>query len=221
MRNFHENAINSPVACMYKCIMKYNLQHMLIEIVTSDYVNLDQTKSKVKKIVWELETTRWKCTMLLYPELHIYRECISGPQMHAWYKYLDNHPYMYSPVSSVMAVLHGGQPKGIQCNFQSKYCQLCTLRARESPAHVLFECPALQETRHSTWPRLLRTMPTAMSESIQAISNDEKVRQIISCYGGSYIPDWNEIYTSTAQMVQKMYITRHALYSSNAAIGSE
>ena len=91
---------------------------------------------------------------------------------------------------------------------------------RESPAHVLFECPALQVTRDDTWPRLLLSMPNAMAESIQSKTNYEKVIQLLSCYGGSYFPEWDNIYACTAQMVHLIYRKRHSMYSLDAIVSA-
>ena len=215
-----QNGIMSPVACMYKCVAKYSLHGILKDFVTHSNGDLKSAKLKVKRAVWEWETTRWKCTMLMYPELRLYRECISGPQMHSWYIYLDKNPSMYLSVTAVMSILLGGQPKGIQCNFECIYCRLCANYRKESPTHVLFECPALQETRDSTWPGLLRSMPNAMSESIQSKNNDEKAKLLLSCYGGSYIPEWNHVYANTAKMVHLMYKQRHSMYTSDAIVSA-
>ena len=120
---------------------------------------------------------------------------------------------MHVPVRAIMAILQGAQPKGLQCNFSNAPCHLCTLRCREDPAHVLFECPALQEARDSTLPGLLRAMPSAMAECFSAMSNADKVRQIVSCYGGKYTQEWNSVYFLTAIMVSKLYEKRHSMYT--------
>ena len=202
---------------VYKCIEKYRLHDILTDFVTNSNWDLKSAKLKVKKIVWEWETTRWKCTM--YPELRLSNECISQPKMHLWYKYPDKNPSMYLYVTVAMSILLGGQPKGIQCNFESDYCRLCANYMKESPTHVLFECPALQETRDSTWPGLLQSMPNAMSESMTSSNNEERTKQMLSCYGG-HIPEWNHIYSNTAKMVYLMYKQRHSIYTSNAIINT-
>ena len=76
--------------------------------------------------------------------------------MHPWWKYVDKQPHMKRYVSALMAVLMGGQPKGLQCNFDSIKCKICSSGARDSPAHILFECTALQETRSGVWTELSR-----------------------------------------------------------------
>ena len=106
----------------------------------------------------------------------------------------------------------GGQPLGLQCNFTSKMCKLCAYGYLDGPAHVLFECPALQDTRDETWSGLMQVMPNAMSISMNNSSSDEKINQFFSCYGGTYIHEWNEIYAKTAIMVHKMYHARNECY---------
>ena len=112
-----------------------------------------------------------------------------------------------------MAVLCGRAPKKMQCNFDSNICKLCPLRAIDSPGHVLFECPALQEARESTWPKLLSSMPPAMVESINEKNYEEKSTLIVSCYGGTYIPEWDNIYHDSIKMVHVMYKKRFERYA--------
>ena len=148
----------------------------------------------------------------MYPRLRDYFECISGPYIHAWWKYVDKHPSMNIYARALMAILMGGQPKGIQCNFNNNACKLCISGAIESPAHVLFACPALQATRNDTWTRLLRIMPAAMAESMRNSNDMEKVKQFYSCYGGNYIQEWDEVYANTVKMVYEMYSARYTSY---------
>ena len=67
------------------------------------------------------------------------------------------------------------------------------MRAMENPGHVLFECPALQVIRDNIWPKLLNTMPAAMVRNLNEMTSDQKSELILSCYGGSYLPEWNKI----------------------------
>ena len=203
----------SPVASMFKCILKYDLQNVLIDFVMNGGGHLPQTKVKIKKIVWEYEVKRWNSMKLMYPDLENYYNCVTRPCLNVWWKYVAKFPNMNIYVRSLMAVLMGGQPLGLQCNFNSKMCKLCTYGNLENPAHVLFACSALQDTRDNTWARLLQVMPDAMSIGIENCNNDEKINQIFTCYGGSYISEWNEIYAQTAKMVYKMYHARYESYT--------
>ena len=108
-----------------------------------------------------------------------------------------------------MAVLMGGQPAGFQCNFNSNMCKLCPPGKLKNPARVLFACSALLNMRDNAWARLLQVMPSAMSESMTNCNDDVKICQFFSCYGGSYVNEWNEIYAETAKLFYKMYYARH------------
>ena len=132
--------------------------------------------------------------------------------MNAWWRYVDKHPHMNLYVRTLMAVLMGGEPKGLQCNFISNVCKLCLTGTTENPAHVLFTCPALLDTRNNTWPRLLHAMSHAMAESMTNCTHLDKLGQMLSCYGGSYIEEWDAVYTQTVQMVHQMYSARYAAY---------
>ena len=98
-------------------------------------------------------------------------------------------------------------------SFCVKFCKLCSLRVKDDPTHVLFVCPALQETRDSSWADLLSAMPYAMAECFREMSNIDKVKQILSCYGATYILEWDHVYKKTALMVYKMYYKRNILYA--------
>ena len=202
----------SPVACMFRCVMKYELHTVLIEFIMNGGGNFNQTKVKIKKIVWDREVKRWKSMKFMYPQLDDYYKCLSGPRMNIWWKYVDKHPNMNSYVRTLMAVLMGGQPKGLQCNFVSNVCKLCTTGAMETPAHVMFACPALQDTRNNTWPRLLHAMPNAMAESMTNSTDIDRFGQMLSCYGGSYIDEWEGVYSQTVKMVHQMYRARYESY---------
>ena len=88
-------------------------------------------------------------------------------------------------------------------------CRMCTSGTSDSPAHVLFECTALQDARDRAWADLSRVMPNAMLQSVGNMNSNEKLKLMMSCYGGNYIPEWDELYGNTAKMVFKLYTARY------------
>ena len=50
----------------------------------------------------------------------------------------------------------------------------------------------------------------AMSESLTLFNNADRIKQMFSCYGGSYINDWDNIYEQTAKMLYHMYSARYS-----------
>ena len=46
-------------------------------------------------------------------------------------------------LTSLVLVLQGGQPQGMQCNFTSNACKMCDMATRDNTQYILFVCPAL------------------------------------------------------------------------------
>ena len=204
----------SPVGCMLKCILKYDLQTILIDFIMTRRDDINRVKIMVKKSIRNIELIQWRCKMFMYPNLKCYYECISGRYMHVWWKYVSKHPHMNRYVSTLMAVLMGGQPKGLQCNFNTSVCRLCSCGASDNPTHVLFECTAMQVTRDAAWTELSLKMPGAMLESIMNVNFNERVKIMMTCYGGGYVHEWDDVYEHTAKLFFKMYTARYDLYTS-------
>ena len=175
--------------------------------------DLRSVKHNVKNMIWELEIRRWKAGYHIYPELNMYYESTSGNKIHAWHKYLNNHPHMYVFVGAILSIMCGSQPIGLQTNFQSKLCKLCVENVRDSPAHILFQCPSLQNTRESLWAGLAGAMPSAMRSDIETKGIDERANIIITCFGGSFVPEWSSIYTHTVMFVYHLYKSRYYKYA--------
>jgi len=129
-----------------------SLRELLVWLFTK---SKNHAKTSVKKSIWANEIYRWKCMRFMYPNLSMYYKCITGPQIYSWWKYIDRHPNQNIYVRALMAILLGGQPKLLQCNFRCNSCKLCSSGSLEDTAHVLFVCPALQDARGSAWAELM------------------------------------------------------------------
>ena len=136
---------------MLICLLKYNLKHVLIDFIMGRVKDTDPIKARIKKIIRESEVKRWKITLFMYPALDDYHHCVHDHKLYIWWKYVDEFPNMYHYVSALMAVLMGGNPKTLQCNHSSIICRLCETSSLEIPAHFLFACPTLEDTRRRTW----------------------------------------------------------------------
>ena len=207
---------SSPVACMFRCVLKYELQNILINLIVHGNADASFSKPLVKQRVHDIELIQWQSKQFMYPNLGCFYDCIDRTCMHAWWVYVNNDPHMYRYVSAVIAILMGGQPKGLQCNFANWPCRLCSSGASDSPSHILFECTGLQESRHWAWAELSLAMPRAMLESMSVLDLNEKMKLVLNCYGGNYVNEWEKIYEYTAKMIYKLYSTRYERYQSLA-----
>ena len=97
-----------------------------------------------------------------------------------------------------MSILMGTQPKFMMCNFESIFCELCDIRAKDDSSHVLFECEGLKTIRETNWARVLLAMPNNMVNDVHNMTPGEKTVLLMSCYGGSFIPEWTNMYAQTA-----------------------
>ena len=114
---------------------------------------------------------------------------------------------------ALMAVMMGGQVRGIQCNLGVRMCGLCNDRCRENPEHVLFECQILESFRDRAWSQVLSCMPRGMVSSIGCYNNGEKLRFLLSglrCE--SVITEWQNIFEEVAIFVYAMYSHRKEKY---------
>ena len=151
---------DSPISSMLKVVTAYKRDEILREhLLRGDFGDFYRWKRLIKKIVWDNEITKWKLSCMLYSELDVYRNCVCHMGMHSWWQLARHKPNLTNLVSGVLAVLQGGQPRGMQCNFDSKACKLCDTAQRDNAQHVLFVCPGLDTVRFRAWDSVIRSMP--------------------------------------------------------------
>ena len=78
---------------------------------------------------------------MFYKDLDMYRLSVQNIEPHAWWSVLRMRPYLNKYVASVMAVLMGGQPSGLQCNLSKSACRICNTYEIENVTHILLRCP--------------------------------------------------------------------------------
>ena len=124
-----------------------------------------------------------------------------------WWQFVQSYPTYLKKAAAVVAVLMGGQPKGLQCNFNSDTCKLCTDHALDNPTHVLFDCKALEEDREVMSNLLLQSMPHAMSTSYVELSINRKLRFLLA---GA--PDFYDVMKAISSYVYFLYESRKSMY---------
>ena len=129
----------APLALLWWVTLAYKMDENLREhLFRGDFGDFYRWKRLIKKIVWDNEITKWKLSCMLYSELDVYRNCVCHIGMHPWWQLARHKPNLTNRVSGVLAVLQVGQPRGMQCNFDSKACKLCDTAPRDNAQHVLF-----------------------------------------------------------------------------------
>ena len=118
---------------------------------------------------------------------------------------------MFKKVSSVIAVLMGTQPSGLQRNHGSSCCGLCGTE-NENSIHILFECDKLNTFRTPMWNQVIESMPDGLKTEMNTRDNNEKAIVLLSGFGRSFIREWTQLYMASANFVHTVYYNRSQLY---------
>ena len=139
-----------------------------------------------KNVERKSEQVRWKASCLLYRELYVYGESVNGIKIHPWWILVAKKPSFMPIVSSVMALLMGEQPRGMQQNIGQARCRICQT-GPDKPYHVLFECKALDNKWSLILSCIVCCMPSGMTQDFQKMNNEHKASFLISCLQCSYV----------------------------------
>jgi len=137
---------------------------------------------------------------------------IKSISLHTWWNVVKLMPCLYFPVSSIIAVMSGEQPKFFQCNFKSNVCLLCDKRSNDNALHILFECEALDAVRKYHILYISFVMPYGMKQEFRCMSDERKLLFMLSCFNCGLCPEWIGIYKSIAKFVHDMYKRRKCLF---------
>ena len=170
-------------------------------------------------MIKEHDFYEWKSTCLLYASLNTYIDSVNTIRMHTWWIVNQKLPHLYKSISAVMAVLMGGQPSGLQRNFDRKLCQICCDRVEDNAIHVILSCNALTSLRDTLLRSLYDSMPNSMLTCYQIMSPSDKVAFLLSPLSCSFVQEWLIVYENIANMVFKLYSTRAILYDSETEPG--
>ena len=200
----------SPVEQMLNLVREYNIGYIIDQCIScGSFEDVERWKIIAKKVIWEKKIAMWRDTCVLYPELNVYTDCMKNIAMSMWWRVARASPRLQKQIAGIVAVMMGGQPRGIQCNLGVRICGLCNDRCRENPAHVFFECQILESFRDRAWSQVLSCMPRGMVNSIECYNNTEKMRFLLSwlkCEG--VITEWQSIFEEVVIFVYAMYYQR-------------
>ena len=125
-----------------------------------------------------------------------------------WWRFVQAYPTFLKKASCVVSVLMNGQPKYLQCNFNSDVCKLCIARCLDTPKHILFECDSLIETRELMYQSLIQSMPLPMFQDYNAYSMDRKLKFMLSGLSQDYF----NVMKCVANLVFALYTKRREMY---------
>ena len=204
----------SPTCSRLLYVTRFNLVDTLRQCMYSDNSpRYNYYKSLIKRVVTDMEFTRWTVTSLFFYELPLFNHCTKKIELCVWWRFVKNVPSSFRQVSSVVSVVSGRQPKSLQCNFNSKTCSMCMDYARDTAQHVLFECSALIDIRHVYLSKLKFTMPLIMKNEFVNMDNRAKLYFILSGLECDFCTEWICIYRAVALFIHEMYRRRKGIYS--------
>ena len=206
--NIDEKYVSPTLSC-WNVVKTYNMENVVLSFIDNgDCRRIASTKRLVKMRVKEVEETRWRYSCMLYPELAIYSDIVTCMKPLAWWSFVQVCPTYFKKAAAVVTVLMNGQPKYLQCNFDSDICKLCIERERDVPTHILFQCSALQDTRLLLSGPLFDCMPYAMRLSFTNMSSIEKLKFMLS---GMSI-EFRDVMMGISNYIFAMYKRRKELY---------
>ena len=140
-------------------------------------------------------------------------ECVKTIKMSIWWSFAHKRPSIVYKISSVLAVLMGNQPKGLQCNLRQRMCKLCSNRSLDSTKHILFECDSLAMYRNTHLSVVTNSMPTGMRNSFLSLPDDKKLELLLSgLHCNSLIEEWDNIMRNICEYVHGIYWERKMKY---------
>jgi len=183
----------SPIRNMMKVLEAYKMDDLLKTCMLSgNFGKFIQWKKLIKNVIWSHERMRWRASCMMYSQLSLYVDSIQDIKLHPWWQFARLRPSFTKYVSCVIAVLQGGQPLGLQCNFESKICQICGLRQKDNHCHILFACLADDLLKETTL---------------------EKCRLLLSGLKCGFVCEWMDIYANISKFVFDIYHSRKLAYN--------
>ena len=209
-----KNTIISPVESMIYCVNRYGLTDTIASLITGgNQSKVNPTKGYVKRLILEFETAQWKASCMLYPQLDNYLKVVTSIKMYVWWEFVQRQPHLTKYVSAVLALLSGSQPVGMQQNFGKRFCSLCSKRARDTPAHILFDCEALNDLRKKWLTKVYRSMPAGMVTSMINANDVDKCQLFLSALKCEhFVDEWTDIFSNISTFVHQMYHERSHIY---------
>ena len=205
--------VKSPVMSMLCYAKQYGLTDKIKNcLINDDFGMFSSWKTIVKKVVWKFEASKWKLSCSMYSCLNVYNMSLTTIGMCVWWKLAKFNPRLVKKAACLMAVLCGGQPVKMQCNFESRMCKLCDMRARDDAEHNIMICPRFAPKRKLIMDVISTSMPPAMQDAFAQYNNATKLTFLLSGLGVDFTPEWHDTYKGVLMLVFELYKQRKELY---------
>ena len=104
----------------------------------------------------------------------MYIQSVSSIAIHPWWRLGKLYPHLTKFVSNVISTLMAGQPRSLQRNLNNKSCKMCSEGAKDTPEHVLMNCPSLSSNRAILLQHVVDEMPYAMKRDFAQFDSLKK-----------------------------------------------
>ena len=206
--NYDEKYVSPTLSCWnYACAYKLN-DVVLSFINNADSDRIVITKRLIKNRIREFEYRRWRYSCIFYSDLSLYLDIVTEMKPIIWWRFVQANPTFLKKASCIVSILMNGQPKYLQCNFNSDICKLCNVRSLDTPRHILFECDSLIETREIMNRSFIQSMPLSMFQGYNASSIDAKLKFMLSGLSEEYY----DVMKCVANLVFALYTKRREKY---------
>ena len=166
---------------------KYGIYERFISAAFSgEKSSYPEGKSIIKTYVRKRDRDEWLATCIMYGNLiDIYMSVQHDVTLNIWYKVSNALPHLSDSISTVMTLIMGCQPKGMQHNFSRHICPFCDVREFDSACHVLFKCQATRmcNYRKKGWESIMCTLPPNIQHHLNEINGELKTRFILTGLG--------------------------------------
>ena len=203
---------NSVILDMWKQAKKYDVWHLIENVISGKVTCYQNVKSEMKHIIKEHDYYEWRVSCSMYQNLSFYSDMVHSVNMHTWWVVARKLPHIFKQISCLMAIVMGGQPRGLQRNFDKSKCKLCSANCKEDPQHIIFNCNELQEVRNTKLLEMYSVMPKSMVNNMLDMTVSQQAMFILSPLRSLYIPEWNDIYVSIASLIFEIYKCRAMKY---------
>ena len=132
-------------------------------------------------------------------------------EIHAWWHAAHDIPHLSRKFFTIMSLLLGSPPSGMQCDIGKHTCSLCNEHVKPDAYHCLFACDSLRDIRQKSMERIRLSMPSGMQIDFDKMKSSQKLNFLLSGFNIKYTREWRILYENVARGVSDIYSKRTSL----------
>ena len=200
---------SGPVWKMIQACKRYNLVPLVMDSVMSgEYMPMHKWK---KMINYEVRVSHMKncyISAMMYKSLSLINTKTFHHGMLAWWYYAKQVPNDIKKTRTIVKLLLNIYRLG------QNNCSACMTGDQDNISHILFECSALRQLRHSMWEELKKAdCPPLLVKEIDNMSSVECTNFLLNAINCKFVIEWQPLYKAILQFVYIMYTQYNTLFS--------